>query len=163
MSFNGTNGEFPIHVSMVQGVDGNYYGTTTQGGAQCIAACGTVFRITPAGVLTTLHDFQGPDGFYPLAGLTLANDGNFYGTTLTGGPNDSTGGTVFKITAAGLETVLYSFCVSNPGDCTDGSNPSSKLIRAHDGNFYGTTNHGGAYGFGTVYRLTPDGETDHAV
>jgi uncharacterized repeat protein (TIGR03803 family) len=153
-SFDGNNGAFPVHTSMVQGVDGNYYGTTSEGGAGCDSWCGTVFRLTPAGVLSTLHVFEGPDGVYPLAGLTLANDGSFYGTTLGGGTAGF--GTVFKITPAGAQSVFYSFCV-DPPSCTDGAAPSSPVIRGVDGNFYGTTDHGGAYGVGAVYRLTPEG------
>ena len=90
----------------MQGSDGNFYGTTFDGGANCNAGCGTVFKITPSGTLTTLHSFDSADGL-PCAGLIQATDGNFYGTTAAGGANDN--GTVFKITPGGTLTTLYSF------------------------------------------------------
>jgi uncharacterized repeat protein (TIGR03803 family) len=104
-------------------------------------------------VESVIHTFSGApsDGANPWYGsLLLASDGNFYGTTAFGGTNHD--GTVFKITPAGLETVLWSF-----GNSGDGSNPYSSLIQARDGNFYGTTNLGGLYGSGTVFKITPAG------
>ena len=104
--------------------DGNFYGTTTNGGANnCNSPCGTVFKITPAGTLTTLHSFAGTDGASPFAGLVQAGDGNFYGTTHSGGANNNDNncsngcGTVFRITPGGTLTTLYSFCGQT--DCTD--------------------------------------------
>ena len=122
--------------SLVQGTDGNFYGTTLVGGANNL---GTVFKITPAGKLTTLYNFCSQpnctDGKHPyLAGLVQATDGNFYGTTYNGGIDspafDCHGngcGTVFKITAKGTFSTLYRFCtLSNGTICFDGNNPSSQ-------------------------------------
>jgi uncharacterized repeat protein (TIGR03803 family) len=153
---NGPNGW------LVQGLDGNLYGTTLVGGAN---GYGTVFRITPAGTLTTLHTFNDTDGNGPSA-LIRATDGNFYGTTSSGGgTNCSRGsnlcGTVFKITPAGVLTTLYDFC-SQP-NCTDGFFPSAALIQGLDGNLYGTTQDGGAagqcetLGCGTIFKITLTG------
>ena len=90
----------------VEGSDGNFYGATSRGG---VSNKGTVYRITPAGVLTLLHSFVGAptDGEYPLAGLLKASDGNFYGTTFIGGASNE--GALFKITPAGVESVVHSF------------------------------------------------------
>jgi uncharacterized repeat protein (TIGR03803 family) len=143
----GTDGTHP-YAGLLQGVDGNFYGTTLTGGANTV---GTVFKITPAGVETVLWSFgSGTDGTNPEAGLILASDGNFYGTTQNGGVNSA--GTVFKITPAGAETVLYSFASSG-----DGTNPYAALVQGADGNFYGTTQNGGADSVGTVYTVTPAG------
>jgi uncharacterized repeat protein (TIGR03803 family) len=110
-SFDGTDGD--PYAGLVQGTDGNLYGTTQIGGAdtkRCgILGCGTVFKITPSGTLTTLHSFDGADGESPDAGLVQATNGNFYGTTEYGGANHYYG-TVFKITPSGTLTTLYSFC-----------------------------------------------------
>src|SRR5260370_7027167 len=117
VSFNGTNGEDP-RGSLVQGTDGNFYGTTGFGGANNVSACaafgltgcGTVFKITTSGT-TTLYSFCAQtnctDGANPTAGLVQGSDGSFYGTTNVGGANNH--GTVFKITAGGTLTTLYSF------------------------------------------------------
>ena len=131
----------------VRGNDGNFYGTISQGGAR---NNGTIYRITPAGTLTTLYSFTGgADGAAPMAGLTLGKDGNFYGTT----PNSGTGGygTVFQFTSAGVLTTLFSF--SNDAD---GGQPTASLVQGGDGNFYGTTKTGGL-GVGTFFRITPAG------
>jgi uncharacterized repeat protein (TIGR03803 family) len=149
-SFSGADGANP-EAGLVQATDGNFYGTTLEGGAY---GYGTVFKITPSGTLTTLHSFDFSDGSNPIAGLVQATDGNFYGTTLEGGAYDDCSGvscgTVFKITASGTLTTLHSF------DSTDGANPSAGLVQASDGNFYGTTENGGAYD-GTVFKITPSG------
>ena len=147
---------------LVQGADGNLYGTTSAGGnTACGGGCGTIFKITTTGTLTTLHSFDLTDGDNPGAGLIQATDGNFYGTTYSGEANNSscspgTCGTVFKITPAGTLTTLHNF------DYTDGANPIAGLIQANDGNFYGTTGGGGncttfAGGCGTVFRITATG------
>jgi uncharacterized repeat protein (TIGR03803 family) len=104
LNFDVTNGSLPSSV-LVQGTDGNFYGTAAQGGAN---GDGTVFKITASGTLTTLYTFAGPDGSFPHAGLIQGTDGNFYGTTYYGGANND--GTIFKITPAGALTQLYSFC-----------------------------------------------------
>jgi uncharacterized repeat protein (TIGR03803 family) len=144
---SGSDGQIPI-AGLIQGADGNFYGTTLGGGAN---GNGTVFKITPAGVETVLWSFSGgSDGQNPAAGLILGTDGNFYGETGNGGANG--GGTVFKITPAGVETVLWSF-----GRGSDGQNPIAGLIQGADGNFYGTTQDGGTNGAGTVFKVTPAG------
>jgi uncharacterized protein (TIGR03437 family) len=139
---------------LIQASDGNFYGTTAAGG---IGHQGTVFKITPAGTLTTLYSFCSQancaDGYVPYAGMIQASDGNLYGTTWEGGASDE--GTVFKITPGGVLTTLYSFCPQ--AGCADGSNPAAGLIQGSDGNFYGTTWHGGANVWGTVFRITQGG------
>ncbi len=103
-SFNLTDGIGPIG-GLVEGSDGNFYGTTPQGGTH--PGAGTVFVISGAGSFSVLHNFDGTDGAGPYAGLVQGTDGNFYGTTISGGPNGY--GTVFKITPAGVLTTLYGF------------------------------------------------------
>jgi uncharacterized repeat protein (TIGR03803 family) len=150
------DGAYP-YGALVQGKDGNLYGTTSQGGIEY--NLGTVFRITPAGTLTTLYSFCSQtnctDGDYPAAALIQAADGDFYGTTLAGGANGAYDGTVFKITPGGVLTTLYSFC--SQADCTDGENPHAGLVQAANGDFYGTTAYGGMNRSGTVFRMTPGG------
>ena len=156
-SFTGTNGANPWSGPLVQGLDGNYYGTSNTGGAH---GYGTVFKITSKGVLTTIYNFcsvtKCTDGQNPEAGLILGTDGNFYGTTFFGGAVQCfTGlgcGTVFKITPAGALTVLHSFTAG-----TDGFEPRGGLVQATNGNFYGTTANGSNFGFGTVFEITPTG------
>jgi uncharacterized repeat protein (TIGR03803 family) len=150
VSFNGTDGANPYYMSLVQGTDGNFYGTTSMGGANNY---GTVFKVTSAGALTTLHSFNKTDGAYPYAGLVQATNGNFYGTTNQGGANNS--GTVFEVTSAGALTTLHSF--GTPPLSLDGGGPFDRLIQATNGNFYGTTNGGGANATGTVFKITPGG------
>jgi uncharacterized repeat protein (TIGR03803 family) len=159
-SFDGTDGENPYYAGLVQATNGNLYGTTYGGGAN---GYGTVYKITPGGTLTTVYNFCSQsgcvDGASPAAGLILATNGNFYGTTHSGGVNNNpcldSCGTVFRITPSGTLTTLYSFCTQSA--CTDGDVPITGLIQATDGNFYGVTGYGGAYGFGTVFKITPSG------
>jgi len=132
---------------LTQGVDGNFYGATTGGGA---AGTGTIFKLTPQGTLTTLPGLA--DGL-SYAGLAQGIDGSFYGTTYQGGGANS--GTVFKMTPAGSVTALYSFC-SQP-NCVDGYEPYAGLVLGTDGNFYGTTTGGGQEQGGTVFKVTPNG------
>jgi uncharacterized repeat protein (TIGR03803 family) len=148
-NFDGSNGSDPSS-PLVQGFDGNLYGTTYGDG---VLSFGTVFKITPGGTLTTLYSF-GTDGLRPYAGLALASDGIFYGTTVLGGNNGQ--GTIFKITPRGQLTTLYSFCAQ--GNCPDGSFPYAGLVQATDGNFYGVTSLGGTNGKGTVFRITTGGQ-----
>jgi uncharacterized repeat protein (TIGR03803 family) len=133
--------------ALIQGSDGNFYGTTTSSGDYR----GVVFQITPSGSETVLHQFLGlSDGANPYASVIQAHDGNLYGTTNRGGSQGA--GTVFKITPSeSSESVLYSFAAGQ-----DGIDPQG-LIEGCDGNFYGTTNSGGANGLGTVFRVTPLG------
>jgi uncharacterized repeat protein (TIGR03803 family) len=148
------DGDFPF-APLIQATNGDFYGTTYEGGGSSNA--GAVFRITPAGTLTTLYSFCAQtnctDGSNPYAGLIQSTDGNFYGTTSQGGANGF--GTVFRITSAGKLTTLYSFCAQT--NCPDGANPSTGLVQATDGNFYGTTGDGGTNGDGTIFKLTATG------
>jgi uncharacterized repeat protein (TIGR03803 family) len=144
----GTDGSYPDS-GFTEGPDGNFYGTTTLGGANNL---GTVYKITPSGVKTVLYSFAGgpSDGQYPASGLELGNDGDFYVTTTAGGAFGF--GTFFKITLDGAETVLYSFGGNGSGTTPQG------LAELPDGNFYGTTTAGGANNLGTVYKMSPAGE-----
>ena len=142
------DGEHP-EAALIQATDGNFYGTTSGSGVNTTAPAGTVFKITPQGVLTTLYTFSGADGSQPNA-LVQAADGNLYGTTSGGGANGL--GTVFKITPGGTLTMLYSFTGH-----ADGSKPYAGLIQGTDGNFYGTASGGGANGAGTLFKTTPAG------
>jgi uncharacterized repeat protein (TIGR03803 family) len=160
VDFDGTNGALPS-AGLVQGLDGSLYGTTNQGGDSDF---GTVFKMTATGSLTTLYNFCSQpnctDGAVPW-GLTLATDGNLYGTTWEGGANDTTCsigcGTVFKIGSGGALTTLYSFCAQP--NCADGTEPyGAGLVQGADGNLYGTTSYGGAHGGGTVFKITTHGE-----
>lgn len=168
-SFGGSAADAMVPAALIQGNDGNFYGTSSSGGAyHCDQLpkvgnnCGTVFKVTPAGELTVLYSFGAStaDGVQPIAPLMQANDGNFYGTTSLGGEYD--GGTVFKITPAGVLTILYSFksgvdVVPPP----EGTAPQGSLIQASDGALYGTAVAGGLLdcpgGCGTVFRITLDG------
>jgi uncharacterized repeat protein (TIGR03803 family) len=143
--------------ALIQATDGNLYGSTAGGSNN-----GTIFKISPAGVITTLYDFCSQpncaDGSYPWSALTQGSDGNFYGVTQHGGTNLNCGGqgcgTIFKLTPNGDLTTLYSFCPQPTvnGICPDGNYPYG-LTQATDGNFYGTTLFGGNND-GTVYRLS---------
>src|SRR5580692_348037 len=128
-SFDNTDAAFPW-ATLVQGNDGNFYGTTQNGGnTACSSGCGTIFRITPNGKLTTFN-FDGTNGNGPIAGLVQAANGDFYGVS-GGGANGL--GTVFKFTPNGGLTTLYSFTANT------GYGPIGGLVLASDGNFYGTT------------------------
>jgi uncharacterized repeat protein (TIGR03803 family) len=146
---NCTDGDIP-YARLVEGSDGNFYGTTGFGGADlvgCLGGCGTVFKITPGGTLTTLHSFYSTSAADPIAGL-IQDEGMLYGTTDLRGAYGW--GTVFRITPRGRGNVLHSF------DVTDGAHPSA-LILATDGNLYGTTSLGGTGGGGTIFKITPSG------
>ena len=152
-SFASTDGASPIG-GLVEGSDGNFYGTTSQGGTH--PGAGTVFVISGGGSFAVLHNFDGTDGAGPYAGLVQGTDGNFYGTTISQGPNGY--GTVFKITPAGVLTTLYAFSSG------DGASPFGTLVLGTDGNFYGTTVGGGHNSncdgldtCGTVFKITPAG------
>jgi uncharacterized repeat protein (TIGR03803 family) len=149
-NFDGGDGEGPG--GLVQGSDGNFYGTTSEGAI----GYGTVFKITSSGTLTTLHSFDYTDGAEPAGALVQGTDGNFYGTTYEGGANtqcyEGTCGTLFKITPSGTLTTLQSF------DGTNGWGPVAALAQGTDGQFYGTTtaggSNGGGYGDGTIFSLS---------
>jgi uncharacterized repeat protein (TIGR03803 family) len=147
LGFSGLDGDSP-RGGLTQGTDGNFYGTTYQGGATsnfCPYGCGTVFKMTPAGVLTSLYSFcpqnYCPDGEYPEGTLAEGLDGNFYGTTVGGGLYKE--GTVFRISPSGEFKLLYAFESSRPG---------GGLILANDGNFYGTV-----YDYSYLFEITPQG------
>jgi uncharacterized repeat protein (TIGR03803 family) len=183
-SFQGTgDGAGPVG-GLVRDGQGNLYGTTwyTNNQSSANSGCGTVFMVTPAGAESVLHSFSscGADGAEPNAGVILGTDGNLYGTTTTGGAYNK--GTIYEVTTAGAETVLYSFTGK-----ADGGDPVSTLVRDTAGNLYGTTYSGGAgaktvcgrplYGCGVVFKLdragaetvlytfrpTPEGELPHGA
>jgi uncharacterized repeat protein (TIGR03803 family) len=151
--FNYTDGADPNLPT--QGTDGNFYGTAQYGGDPT-CKCGVVYKVTTAGKFTVLHKFTGysnNDGSRPYGVLVQGYDGNFYGITYQGGTNGKNYGTVFKITSAGVYTLLYSFgSVSG-----DGLLPIGGLALGTDGNFYGNTGNGGTKNAGTLYRITPAG------
>jgi uncharacterized repeat protein (TIGR03803 family) len=188
-SFNFTDGLGP-RGGLSLGLDGNFYGTTYQGGAH---SAGEVFQITPSGTLTVIYSFaNGTDSAYPYTPPVPAPDGNLYGTTA-----NSAGRTVYKITTAGVLTTLASLPAESDGaltvgvdgklygttlyggtfnagtafqittkgvlktiysfDNTHGGNPQTSLFQASDGNFYGTASTGGTLGGGVVFKLTPAG------
>jgi uncharacterized repeat protein (TIGR03803 family) len=156
LSFEGTNGANPHYVYLVQGTDGNLYGTAFVS----TGSGGTVFKVTPKGVLTTIYTFcphgeSCSDGAQPEAGLVLATDGNFYGTASGGGANSV--GTVFRITSAGKLTLLHSF------DSTDGASPEVGLIQAGNGELFGTTSSGGSGDVGTIFDITTAGKLTSLV
>lgn len=140
--------------NLTLGPDGNFYGTTASGGQY---GEGAVFRVTTNGDLMTLVSFGSflRDATWPFAGLTLGADGNFYGTTATGGTNQISGtnntGTIFRVTTNGTLTPLVSFTGFN------GSYPECELITGPNGNFYGTTAYGGISNVGTVFQVTTNG------
>jgi len=153
-TFGGPDGSQPL-AGLVQAGNGDFYGTTYIGGSE---GKGEVFKITPNGALTTLHSFCSrsgcTDGENPFAGLILGVDGNLYGTTFGGGTAKGFG-TVFKITPSGALTTLHSFCTKS--GCPDGQFPQTGLVQASNGNLYGTTISGGAYGDGTIFKITTSG------
>jgi len=148
-SFQGSSGAYPL-AGVVVDSSGNVYGTTSEGGAH---GMGAVFKVEASGAETVLHSFSGgpKDGSFSIAGLVRDAAGNLYGTTAYGGAFGY--GTVFKIAENGGETVLYSFGAHK----NDGRYPSAGLLLDSKGNLYGTTQQGGSSGFGTVFKLDPEG------
>jgi uncharacterized repeat protein (TIGR03803 family) len=163
-----TDGSFPF-TGLTLANDGNFYGVTAEGGNNGVNCgltgygCGTVFRITPGGSLTTLHTFctqsSCMDGAIPQGQMIQAKDGDLYGTADVGGVLQFGGngqGTVFKISLGGKLKTVYAFCPTD--NCTDGIGPESGVIQAADGTFYGTALIGGPDGWGNVFRLTGKGK-----
>src|SRR6476469_10299858 len=155
--FTFPGGAFKPTTAVVLGSDGNFYGTTGDGGA---TGGGAVYRVTPDGVVTTLYSFtDGADGSLPRAPLVKGPDGNFYGTTVRGktDPNSTYSGTIFKITPAGVLTTLHTF------NGLDGTAPNTELVLGNDGNFYGTVKTGSSSGggalatYGAVYSISSSG------
>lgn len=143
-SFNGEDGETPADPLVA---DGAYlYGITRGGGTYSI---GTLFKVDKSGSLTLLHNFGAPtDGRQPQGALIHDAAGNLYGTTFSGGALCC--GTVFKVDTTGKETILYSFSGG-----ADGLGPNAGVILDAAGNLYGTTESGGAFGWGTIFKITP--------
>lgn len=163
-SFNaGANGNSPIG-GVVQGSDGNFYGTTDEGGSATACGgfgCGTIFKVTPSGTFTLLYTFKDTgDGAAPYAAPIEGSDGNFYGTTYGSGSPATDAGSVYQITPSGTFHVLYAF---NGG--ANGGQPQAQLVLGSDGNLYGTTSSGGnvtgncatTAGCGTIFKVTPAG------
>jgi uncharacterized repeat protein (TIGR03803 family) len=154
-SFSGPPGDglFP-NVGLIQDSAGNFYGTSSEGGVDCPpVGCGTVFKLSPTGTETILYTFPGGSSGGGPNGLLMDPSGNLYGTTQGGGNNLSPGGVIFKITASGTESTIYSF---QPAD-GDGSAPTSTLIRDSSGNLYGTTTNGGSHNAGVVFKFNASG------
>jgi uncharacterized repeat protein (TIGR03803 family) len=149
----GSDGAHPA-AGLIRDADGNLYGTTFQGGPD---DQGTVFRVAADGSESVLYAFKGgSDGAYPFARLARDRRGNLYGTTSSGGNSDGNigyWGTVFKLAPSGRKKVIYAFNGS-----PDAEVPLAGVIRDKHGNLYGTTVDGGAYGWGAVYKITPDGQ-----
>jgi uncharacterized repeat protein (TIGR03803 family) len=158
---NCTDGALPYE-GVVEGSDGNFYGATYEGGsgASCtlVIGCGTIFKVTPKGQLTTIYSFCSQpncaDGEFPYGGLTLGTDGKFYGTTTSGGANDA--GTIFSLSSTKGLATLHSF------DGRDGELLVATMVQGTDGSLYGTTEAGGANfnvhcgdsRCGTVFKLS---------
>jgi uncharacterized repeat protein (TIGR03803 family) len=158
-----TDGSVP-KAGLIQDATGNFYGTTSAGGANTTADLGagggTVFKLDTSNHETVLYSFCSAancaDGESPAAGLIQDSAGNLYGTTVNGGTSTSSClggscGTVFKLDNTNLQTVIYNFC--SVSTCTDGEFPFSGLIEDSSGNLYGTTQGGGLTGGGTVFKL----------
>ncbi len=146
-----------IIAPLLLATDGNFYGTTAYGGANNCGNpyyyCGTVFKMTPKGVMTTLFNFDGTNGQYLWAPVVQGGDGNLYGATYEGGSYG--GGVIFQLTLQGAITVLHNF--PDPNYPNDGSNTFAGLLQATDGNFYGVTENGGNWGWGVIFQITPVG------
>lgn len=151
---------------IVLGNDGDYYGTTTNGGNfdpfNSNEGYGTVFRLSPQGVMTTLVHFHGRNGMYPQGSMVKGADGHLYGVTERGGeswehdPHKLGFGTVFRVTTDGVFTKLADF------DGSNGFRPRAGLMQASNGNFYGTTSNNNASSYlpeelGSIFQVTPSG------
>jgi len=138
---------------LILGADGNFYGTTVDGGPNVCpggSSCGTVFQMTPKGVVTVIYNFDDTHGGYPYGAVIQGSDGSFYGTTQLGGAYG--GGVAYRVTPLGAITVLHNF--PDPDYPNDGSTLYAGLLQATDGNFYGVTESGGITGYGVIYQIT---------
>ena len=161
-SFGGEADGIGPAAALVEGSNAMLYGTTPFGGASagsspsCTNGCGTVYQISLAGVESVLHAFAGAaaDGANPYAALLLGADGNFYGTTSAGGDGSCSAGcgTLFQVTPAGAETLVYSF-----GSAAQGSDPTAGVLQGSNGDLYGVAASGGAASAGTVFDITTQG------
>ena len=150
----GADGGFP-QAPLVQGKDGNFYGTAMLGGnAGCLGGCGVIFRITPTGTFDVLHSFIDAEIGSPGTALIQASDGNFYGTARAG--LGTLFGTIFRMTPSGTFDTIHDFSAkfATEGGVMDGGNP---ILQAIDGNLYGTTCRG-ASGFLMAFRMTLGGD-----
>jgi uncharacterized repeat protein (TIGR03803 family) len=141
------------YLSLLQVSNGDFFGFTLG-----TADNGTLFKLSPTGVINNLHTFCSTtctDGQMPRTNLIQARNGDLYGTTNVGGTSHNAG-TIFQLTPSGTLTTVYDFCQLT--NCADGASPLGfgSLIQATDGNLYGTTRTGGK-GFGTIYQLSPSG------
>lgn len=157
----GVPGAFPAG-SLAFGADGFIYGTTSRTDGNLSSPGGTVFKMSPAGQLTTLAQLQNsaaaPFGSFPSSGLVLANDGCFYGATSRGGFGGDFG-TILKITPTGEVVTRLSFRAGVPlgNDRTAGVGPIAGLVEGPDGSLYGTTGSGGLREAGTVFKMKKSG------
>jgi uncharacterized repeat protein (TIGR03803 family) len=156
-NFNSRNGLDPFR-PLVQGTDGNFYGSTFVGGAY---KSGNIFRVTPSGEIKSIYSFCGhvtcPDGKIPVAPPIVGSDGNLYGVASSGGSfvgSEFGSGTVYKLTLSGHFTILHTFCTAFP--CTDGQGPNG-LVLGSDGHFYGTTYRGGQLNGGAFFQISSTG------
>jgi uncharacterized repeat protein (TIGR03803 family) len=147
-TFSGTADGIWPQSSLLRDAKGNLYGEATESGPN---GYGTVYEITKKGAFKVLYGFTGgADGAWPMGGLIEDKAGNLYGTTMGSGASGH--GTVFELTPTGVESVLYSFAGG-----TDAASPQGALVQDKEGNLYGTTTGGGAYGYGTVFEVTLTG------
>lgn len=160
INFTGTSGANPgssLQAPLVQGTDGDFWGTTSAGGS---SANGTIFKMTAAGAQTVVVTLTATGGSFlggtPQGALTLSSDGNYYGSTSTGGIGGGSYGTVFKVTPAGGFTTLVNFTGTTGAFL--GAQPSGAMPQASNGNFYGTTATGGPANIGTVFKVSPTGD-----
>jgi uncharacterized repeat protein (TIGR03803 family) len=142
-----------LPLTLIRDAQGNLYGTTEYGGP---ANVGTVFKVDATGKETVLYSFTGgfvgsKDGGFPDGGVIRDAAGNLYGATVAGGPDNF--GTVYKVDAAGNETVLHAFTGAN----IDGEYPQGALAQDSAGNLYGTTQIGGTANGGTIFKVDPAG------
>lgn len=153
-SFPDVNPSAPL----IQGTDGNLYGTSTDVG-MLNSFTGAVFRLTLEGGFTTLYNFCSQpncaDGSRPYSPVVQATNGNFYGTTSAGGSTYDKAGTIFELTPTGVLSTLHTFCVQSP--CSDGEFPVGGLVQGTDGNLYGVAPYGGVRDQGVIFRITTGG------